>query len=115
MWALLILLVVGGTAFSFLRSRNTEFRNLPTNILGNWQGRTVEQIYAFHPSGRCKISASTADHQYALIDGVYRLDKDILTLSIENQTIVRMRAFVNGDMLVLTSLENREKLLFNRF
>lgn len=115
MWAFLVFLLIAGTVFSFLRFRKSEFRQLPSSILGKWQGREAKQIYAFYPNGTCKASAVTPDSQYALIDGGYRLDKDILTISFENQVIISTKAFVNGDMLVLTSLEDKQKLIFNRF
>jgi hypothetical protein len=83
--------------------------------LGNWQRRGFQQVYAFFPDGRCKAWVGTDDSHAALLDGVYLLGKSMLTLSIDNSALVRIRAFVTNDMLALTSLEAGEKELLDRF
>lgn len=114
MWALWASIIIAGLLVSFFSFRHRENKQLPFQIIGTWQGRNRDQIYAFFPNSKCKATAKTPDSKFVLIDGLYSIQKDMLTVSLENQLIVRHKAFVNGDMLVLTSLPDKQRVIFDR-
>ncbi len=114
MWLLWVVLVIAGAFASYRMSVYNHNKQLPSRILGPWQGRNSDQTFCFYPDGTCSATVKGPNGTFGIIDGLYIISRNKMTLSLANRVMTRYKVFINENMLVMTPLQSRQKEIFDR-